>query len=155
MKTGDKNIIIYCDGACSGNQFGKNVGGWGAVVKDGDQTRTLSGGEKNTTNQRMELTACLKALEQAGPDSRSIDVYSDSAYLVNCFKQRWYAKWITNGWKNAKGQPVENQDLWERLLDRTGRSPVVFHKVTGHSGDGLNEMADQLARKGIEASRKA
>lgn len=144
-------IVIYCDGACSGNQFNKNVGGWGALLKYKDITREIYGGERNTTNQRMELTACIKALEQVKATDLHVDVYSDSAYLVNCIKDKWYKKWIANGWKNAKGQPVENRDLWEKLLSFLGKYDVSFHKVTGHAGNLLNERADELARKGIAA----
>ena len=155
MKSDKENIVIYCDGACSGNQFDKNVGGWGAVLKSGDNTRTFYGGERNTTNQRMELTACIKALVQVKARDRHIDVYSDSAYLVNCFKDKWYERWVAKGWKNSKGQPVENRDLWEKLLDLLGKYDVTFHKVSGHSGDDLNELADQLARTGIESVQKS
>jgi ribonuclease HI len=145
----NNKIIIYCDGACSGNQSSKNKGGWGAIVKSGEETKKLHGGEKNTTNQRMELTACIKGLESLASHKCTVDLYSDSAYLINCFNARWYVNWQKNGWLNARKQPVENKDLWEKLLALNGKHSITFHKVTGHSGVALNEMADGLARQGI------
>jgi ribonuclease HI len=142
-------VVVYCDGACSGNQYSNNAGGWGAVLKYGDRHKEIYGGERNTTNQRMELTACIKALEQIDPSFSEVDVYSDSAYLVNCMNKKWYENWQRNGWKNYKKQPVENKDLWERLLKLLSGKTVTFTKVTGHSGLELNELADKLARKGI------
>jgi len=149
-----KKIIIYCDGACSGNQFKDNAGGWGAILKYGDKTKEISGGELNTTNQRMELTACIKALEQIKTNGYAVDVFTDSAYLANCMLQKWYIAWQKNGWKNAKKEPVENRDLWEKLLSLLPLHKTTFHKVTGHAGDELNERADELARCGIAAVKK-
>lgn len=142
-------MIIYCDGACSGNQFDSNKGGWGAVVQYRDKTKEMYGGEQNTTNQRMELTACIKALEQIKASNIDIEIYSDSAYMVNCMHQKWYEKWQRNGWKNSKKEPVENKDLWIELLYLVAKYNVKFNKVSGHSGIGLNELADRLAKKGI------
>jgi ribonuclease HI len=149
-----EKIIIYCDGACSGNQFNSNKGGWGAVLKYKDHTKEICGGEKNTTNQKMELTAAIKALEEIKIKNVPIEIYSDSAYLVNCMKQKWYFKWQQNGWINSKKEPVANKELWTRLLELIKIYKVDFHKVVGHSGDELNEMADQLANKGIEEAAK-
>ena len=149
-----KNIIIYCDGACSGNQFNSNSGGWGAVLKFGSETKEIYGGEKNTTNQRMEITACIKALETIKKEGFKINIYSDSAYLVNCMNERWFELWLKNGWKNAKKKPVENKDLWMILLELLKKYDVTFHKVEGHSGDKLNERADKLAQQGIDAQGK-
>jgi ribonuclease HI len=146
-------VTVYCDGACSGNQYSSNTGGWGAVLKYSDRHKEIYGGERNTTNQRMELTACIKALEQIGASYNEVDVYSDSAYLVNCINRKWYENWQRNGWKNYKKQPVENKDLWERLLKLLSQKTVTFTKVTGHSGLELNELADKLARKGIDEVR--
>ena len=144
-----KTVQIYCDGACSGNQYSTNRGGWGAVLLYAGKSKEIYGGQKNTTNQRMELTACIRALEEIKAGDFEIDVYTDSAYLVNCMHQKWYERWQRNGWKNAKKEPVENQDLWMRLLELLGRHRVRFHKVKGHSGVELNELADSLARRGI------
>lgn len=142
-------IIIYCDGACSGNQFENNVGGWGAVLKFKDKVKEIYGGEKNTTNNRMELTACIKALEQIKSKNYEIEMYCDSAYIVNCFQQGWYIKWQRNGWKTAQKKPVENRELWMRLLELVDQYKVTFHKVKGHAGVELNERADELANKGM------
>ena len=142
-------VIVYCDGACSGNQYSNNKGGWGAVLKYQDRHKEIYGGERNTTNQRMEITACIKALEQINASYSEIEVYSDSAYLVNCINKKWYENWQRNGWKNYKKQPVENRDLWEKLLQLLARKKITFIKVSGHSGLELNELADKLARKGI------
>ncbi len=144
-------IIIYCDGACSNNQSSNNVGGWGVVMKYKQHVKELSGGERNTSNQRMELTACIKALEEIKSKDKSVEIHSDSAYLVNCIHQRWYERWQRNGWKNVKKQPVENRDLWERLLELLPQFDVQFKKVQGHAGIELNERADELARQGTKA----
>lgn len=145
-----ENIIIYCDGACSGNQYDENVGGWGAVIKREDGVKRIYGGEVNTTNNRMELTACIKSLEDVREDDLPVALYSDSAYLVNCMNQKWYVNWQRNGWRNAKKQPVENQDLWERILTLITAVKVRFHKVKGHAGIELNELADGLANRGMD-----
>jgi ribonuclease HI len=141
--------VIYCDGACSGNQSARNFGGWGAVLQYRDKVKEIYGGERDTTNQRMELTACISALESIKSNDIPISIYSDSAYLVNCMRQKWHVTWQKNGWKNAKKQPVENQDLWKSLLELLAGHSVRFHKVEGHTGVELNERADQLAQKGI------
>jgi len=154
MKAREK-ITIYCDGACSGNQFRDNAGGWGAILKYGDNVKEIYGSELNTSNQRMELTACIRSLEQLKSLKYAVEVYTDSAYLVNAIHKKWYLTWQKNGWRNSRKQPVENRDLWERLLKLISSRKVAFIKVEGHSGDELNERADSLARKGIEETRKA
>ena len=146
----EKKIQIYCDGACSGNQFNKNTGGWGAVLIYKEYTKSIFGGERDTTNQRMEITACIKALESLKEDNIDVDVYSDSAYLVNCMNEKWYENWIKNDWRNSKKKSVENQDLWMRLIELIGTYKVSFHKVNSHSGNENNEMADNLAQRGIQ-----
>jgi ribonuclease HI len=143
-------IIIYCDGACSGNQFRINTGGWGAIMQQGSHLKEIHGGEKNTTNQRMELTACIRALEQIKSGKYDVEVYTDSAYLVNCMQKKWYTTWQRNGWRNSARKPVENRDLWEKLLCLISLYKVRFIKVAGHSGNTSNERADELARKGIQ-----
>src|SRR6266849_3670390 len=127
MASTEHKIIIYTDGACSGNQFSNNKGGWGAVLKYDDTTKEIYGGEHNTTNQRMELTACIKALEQMKTNKIPIEIYSDSAYLINCIQQEWYKKWEKNGWKNADRKPVENRDLWKKLLALMTKYRIRFH----------------------------
>ena len=120
-------------------------------MKYQQHVKELCGGERNTSNQRMELTACIKALEAVTAKEKPIEIYSDSAYLINCMHQQWYVRWERNGWKNAKKQPVENKDLWERLLELLNAFEVKFFKVEGHAGVELNELADVLARRGIKA----
>ena len=119
------------------------------MLKYKDTMKEICGGDRNTTNQRMELKACIKALEQMKTTTIPIDIYSDSAYLVNCFQQEWYKKWEAYGWKNASKKPVENKDLWKKLLVLMKKYDVRVHKVEGHRGVELNERADELARKGI------
>jgi ribonuclease HI len=138
-------VTIYTDGACSGNP---GPGGWAALVIDGGRERELSGGATSTTNQRMELTAAIEGL-RALPGRRRVALYSDSAYVVNCFRDRWYVRWRRNGWRSAQGKPVENRDLWEALIALDERHEVAWHKVAGHSGDPLNERVDRLARAAI------
>jgi len=147
---GTDKIIIYCDGACSGNQYLTNKGGWGAILYQGSRIKEIHGGERNTTNQRMELTACIRSLEQIKSGKYTIEVYTDSAYLVNCMQKKWHAAWLRNGWLNAARKPVENRDLWEKLLSLTSLYKVKFIKVAGHSGNKFNERADALARQGIQ-----
>jgi ribonuclease HI len=142
-------VTIYCDGACSGNQFKGNRGGWGAVLLYKGAVKEIRGGERNTSNQRMELTACIEALACLKGTGLDVVVYSDSAYLVNGMQQRWYERWEKNGWLNYSRKPVENRDLWEELLKLVRRHHVVFEKVAGHSGVEHNERADHLARQAI------
>jgi len=155
MMPAKKRVIIYCDGACSGNQCRTNTGGWGAILKYGDKIKEVYGGEPNTTNQRMELTACIRALEQIRSGGYDIDIYTDSAYLTNCMLQKWYLNWQKNSWKNSKKEPVENRDLWEQLITYLPLHNIAFHKVAAHCGDELNERADELARLGIAGVKKA
>ena len=136
-----KEIILYTDGACSGNP-GK--GGWGAILFYGDIKKELSGGEAQTTNNRMELTAVIKGLE-ALKEPCIVDIYSDSAYVVNAFLQGWITNWQNNGWRSSKGQ-VLNIDLWKRLLDLCKSHSVSWHKVKGHADNEYNNRCDALAR---------
>jgi len=146
----DNIIKIYCDGACSGNQNKNNIGGWGALLIFNEKIKKINGGEKNTTNQRMELTACIKALEAIKSTKYPIEIYTDSAYLYNCIQQKWYEKWEQNGWKNSKKLPIENKDLWEKLLNLIKKYNPTFIKVKGHSGDKYNDEADKLANIWIQ-----
>lgn len=140
-----KRVDIYTDGACSGNP---GPGGWAAVLIHGEHVKEISGGERDTTNQRMELRALLEAL-RCLKLSCDVTIYSDSAYLVNCFRQRWYETWRRNGWRNSKGDPVQNRDLWEALLAEAERHRLRFEKVKGHAGVRWNERCDELARAAI------
>lgn len=125
-------LRIYTDGACSGNQNKDNVGGWGAVLEFGKHRKELYGGQYNTTNNRMEMTALLEAFRALKLENQTIQVFSDSSYLMNCFRDRWYVKWQRNGWKNRAGGDVENRDLWEELLPYLDRHKISFFRVKGH-----------------------
>jgi ribonuclease HI len=131
-------IEVFTDGACQGNP---GPGGWAwAVAPDG--VRCGSGGEAHTTNQRMEMTAVLMALRSLdGP----LTVVSDSTYVINCFRDRWWVRWQANGWRNSKKEPVANVDLWQPLIELVVARKPTFRWVKGHSGDPMNEMVDQLA----------
>jgi len=142
-----KDIMIYTDGACSGNP---GPGGWGAVLMYEGNIKELSGGEKLTTNNRMELVSVIQAL-RALKESCKVTVYSDSAYVVNGFQQRWIDNWQRNGWQNSKKQPVENQDLWKALLKEMERHQVSYVKVKGHSDNEWNNHCDKLAREAIKS----
>jgi ribonuclease HI len=141
-----REVMIYTDGACSGNP---GPGGWGAVLMYGQHIKEMSGAEPNTTNNRMELQAAIEALSILKEPCK-VTLYSDSAYLVNCFKQGWYKGWLKNGWKNSKGQPVENQDLWKELLRLMEIHQVEYVKVKGHSDNKWNNRCDELATGAIK-----
>ncbi len=137
----DELLTVYTDGACSGNP---GPGGWAwAVAPDGEQR--AAGGERSTTNQRMEIYAVLDALRTLAVDGRPVHVVSDSTYVVNCFRDRWWVRWQANGWRNAKKQPVANADLWRPLIEHVQSGNVTFGWVKGHSGDRMNDLVDQLA----------
>lgn len=128
-----KIINIYTDGACSGNQHDKNVGGWGAVLEYGKHRKEIFGGAINTTNNKMELKAVAESLNSLKQEDLIINVYSDSSYLVECFTKKWYVKWQMNGWINSQKKPVENKDLWESILNSVEKHKVVnFYRVKGH-----------------------
>ena len=147
-------IIIYTDGACSGNQNSENIGGYGAVLIYKGHRKEIYDGEKNTTNNKMEMKACIEALKTLKKKEIGVEVYTDSAYVCNCINQKWYIKWKSNGWKNSKKDPVENKELWVELLDLVENlDDIKFIKVKGHSGVELNELADQLANKGMDKCR--
>ena len=139
------DVTVYTDGACSGNP---GPGGWAAIIIENGAERVVSGAEPRTTNQRMELMAAIEGLA-AIPGRRRVHVYTDSAYVMNCFEQRWWVRWETNGWLGAGKKAVTNRDLWERLLAQVRRHDVVWHKVRGHSGDVMNDRVDTLAREAI------
>lgn len=125
-------LKIYTDGACSGNQNEENIGGWGAILEYGTTQKELFGGEINTTNNRMEMTALIEALSALKKEAQTIEVYSDSSYLMDCFRQKWYVNWQKNGWMTSKKTPVENKELWLRLLDLIEKHTVEFYRVKGH-----------------------
>jgi ribonuclease HI len=136
--------VVFTDGACIGNP---GPGGWAWAISGSEYE---SGHDEQTTNQRMEVTAVLQAL---GAISGQVHVVSDSTYVVNCFKQRWWAGWRARGWRNSRGEPVANQDLWRPLVDEVvdrRRGEIQMTWVKGHSGDPMNELVDRLA---VEAAR--
>ena len=141
-----KNVTVYTDGACSHNP---GPGGWGCVLVYGARKMELKGAEQNTTNQRMELWAAIAALE-ALKEPCAVELFSDSAYLINAFNMSWLRKWQRNGWITSKNQPVENQDLWLRLLKAAESHGISWHKVKGHAGNELNERCDMLARAALK-----
>jgi ribonuclease HI len=144
----EQRVVIYTDGACSGNP---GPGGWGAILVAGEHERELKGGEPVTTNNRMELMAAISALE-ALKRPCLVDIHTDSQYVRNGIMS-WLARWKVNGWRTADRKPVKNVDLWQRLDAAIGHHRVRWHWVKGHSGHDLNERADQLARDGITAVR--
>ncbi len=140
-----KQVVIYTDGACSGNP---GPGGWGVVLLYGPHRREMRGYDPQTTNNRMELLAAIRGLEALKAPCY-VDLYSDSAYLVNAFVKDWLGGWQRNGWKNAKKQPVENQELWQQLLKLSRTHQVTWHKVAGHQDNVENNRCDELARLAI------
>jgi ribonuclease HI len=141
-------VEIYTDGACRGNP---GPGGWGALMRVGDREREIYGGEPATTNNRMELTAAIRALESLKRRCR-VAVYSDSTYLRDGITT-WLADWKRRGWKTADRKPVKNQDLWEQLEALAASHDVEWHWVRGHDGHPENERADLLANRGIDELR--
>lgn len=135
-------IILYTDGGALNNP---GPGGWGVVRFEGDEQSEISGGFRKTTNNRMELFACIKALESVAGTAKKIVLYTDSSYVVNGFSKGWAKAWQKNGWRKSDGQRAKNQDLWEQLLASTASLQVNFNWVKGHAGNEFNERCDQLA----------
>ena len=178
-----KTVNIYTDGGCSNNQSEINFGGWGAILEYNGHLKELHGSESNTTNNRMEMTALLEALKALNEKQLIINVYSDSSYLIECFRNRWYDKWRLNGWINSQKKPVENKDLWIDLLEQIESfHKINFFRIKGHLNPSkqaemkkwhekyqsynheiswpdfvkiveFNNRADELANIGIEKSK--
>ena len=127
-----KVVNIYTDGACSGNQNKKNIGGWGCILEYGGHIKELCGGEIDTTNNRMELMALVSALSALKEKGLEVRVYADSSYLINCFREKWYEKWQQNGWKTTQKTPVDNKELWEKLIELMKDQKMIFYLVKGH-----------------------
>ncbi len=140
-----KQVTVYTDGACRGNP---GPGGWGAVLEHNGRSREIRGGEADTTNNRMELTAAIRALEALKQPCR-VDLYTDSVYVKNGITE-WLPGWRSRGWRTAAKKPVKNQDLWMQLDALAGRHDVRWHWVKGHAGHAGNERADALANRGLE-----
>ncbi|MEL7029539.1 MAG: ribonuclease HI [Pseudomonadota bacterium] len=143
-----KEIEAYTDGACSGNP---GPGGWGVVLLSGERRKELKGGEADTTNNRMEMTAVIEALNALKSPSR-LTLYTDSKYVKDGITQ-WLANWKRNGWKTASKKPVKNKDLWQALDAAHARHQVEWRWVKGHAGDPENERADRLANEGMDETR--
>ena len=145
------NLEIYTDGSCKKLGREMTFGGWSFVaIKDSKEIYEAAGGERDTTNQRMELEAIRRALEYASSVRRPTEkviIYSDSAYAINCYLQEWYTQWITNGWRNANKKPVANQDLWIEIVPYFDNFWYDFKKVEGHAGNIWNELCDKLAQE--------
>ena len=136
-----KKVTLYTDGACSGNP---GPGGYGAILIYNGIEKEVSGGEKNTTNNKMEMMAVIKGLEML-KEACEVSVYSDSAYVVNSIEKGWVYSWKKNNWKKADKKEVKNIELWERMLELMNMHKVSFLKVKGHSNDELNNRCDRLA----------
>ncbi|MEL6946451.1 MAG: ribonuclease HI [Pseudomonadota bacterium] len=139
-----KTVAIWTDGACSGNP---GPGGWGAVLRYGDNEKELSGGEEHTTNNRMELLAAIEALN-ALKQPCTVELHTDSQYVKGGMTG-WIQGWKRNGWKTANKKPVKNAELWQALDEAVARHTVHWHWVKGHAGHPENERADELARSGM------
>ena len=138
-------MVIYTDGACSGNP---GPGGW-AWAASPEGTPCDSGSEVHTTNQRMEIMAVLEALRST---TAEVTIVSDSTYVVNCFRDRWWVRWQANGWRNSKKEPVANADLWKPLIELVQQRSPQFRWVKGHSGDRMNDLVDRLAVAAAQAA---
>ena len=141
-----EKVIIYTDGACSGNP---GPGGWGAVLMYKDTKKEISGAKKDTTNNEMELTAALEALKMLKFPCE-VDLYSDSAYLVNGFSQGWIYNWQKNNWQTSDKKPVKNREIWQKIYDLTKTHKVKFIKVKGHADNEYNNRCDEMARNAIK-----
>jgi ribonuclease HI len=141
---GRDRVVIHTDGACSGNP---GPGGWGAILAYRGRERELQGGEPATTNNRMELTAAIEALEALNRPA-TVDLFTDSVYVRSGITE-WIGRWKRNGWRTSAGKPVKNADLWTRLDAALARHDVTWHWVRGHDGNVGNERADALARAGM------
>lgn len=140
-----EEVTIYTDGACSGNP---GPGGWGSILMYKDNKKEISGGKKDTTNNVMELTAVIEGLKLLKFPCK-VKLYSDSAYVVNAFNQKWIYGWLKNGWKNSSKEPVKNKELWQELYNLTKVHEVEFIKVKGHADNEYNNRCDELARNAI------
>lgn len=141
-----KQVTIYTDGACS---YNPGPGGWGAILIYKRTEKIISGGEAETTNNRMEILAVIKALS-ALKYACEVTLYSDSAYVVNAVQNEWLYAWFHNGWKTADKKPVKNKELWEELLSLLSKHRVKFVKVKGHADNVYNNRCDEIARKEID-----
>ena len=144
-------LNIYSDGGCAGNQNDKNLGGWGAILEFGDHKKELHGSEADTTNNRMELTAVISAFSALNREGLTVRVFTDSSYVADCFRKKWYVNWEKNGWKTSQKKPVENQELWQTLLALVRRHDVNFYRGKGHvNPDHPSTNMDRLYEKFVQ-----
>lgn len=144
-------VTIYTDGASRLNGKENNIGGYGVVLQYKNHTKELYQGFRNVTNNQMELKAAIEGLKAMKKFNIPVEVRTDSAYLCNCINQKWYIKWMNNGWVTSSKKPVENRELWIELLDLIDKFAFIqFTKVKGHSGEEGNERADKLANKAMD-----
>jgi ribonuclease HI len=148
-----KKVTIYTDGACSGNP---GIGGWAAILRYGEHEKEIAGFEANTTNNRMELRAVIEGLS-ALKESCEVELYSDSAYVINAFKQGWLENWKSNGWRNKNKEEVKNIELWKELDRLNELHSIKWIKVKGHSDNEMNNRCDKLAteqykKRGLETN---
>lgn len=144
-------IQIYTDGGSRRLHKPNMVGGYGAVIKYGDHSKDIYGAVPESTNQQMEIKAVVEALRSLVRYDIPVEIYSDSAYVINACNDDWIGGWVKNGWKNSKKQPVANKELWLDLIEQNNLfSNITYHKVRGHSGDEWNEYADMLAGKAMD-----
>ena len=136
-----KTVTLYTDGACSGNP---GPGGWGCILEYNGVQKELSGGEAETTNNRMELTAVIRGLE-ALKESCIVELYSDSKYVIDALQKGWAVSWQQKGWRKADKKPALNPDLWERLLELAERHTLHYHWVKGHADNPMNNRCDEMA----------
>lgn len=141
-----KEVIIYTDGACS---YNPGPGGWGAVLLYQGNRKEISGFNESTTNNQMELTAVITALSQLKEPCK-VQLYSDSAYIINAFNDKWVDNWQKNGFKNAKKKEIENIDLWKTLINLNYYHQISWNKVKGHADNALNNRCDELARAEVD-----
>ena len=141
----NKEVIIYTDGACSGNP---GPGGWGTILMYKDSKKEISGYKEETTNNVMEITAVIEGLKLLKEPCK-VQIYSDSAYVVNAFREHWIENWIKKNWQNSKKEPVKNKELWLELYALVKQHEVEFIKVKGHADNEFNNRCDELARNAI------
>ncbi len=141
-----EKVLIYTDGACSGNP---GPGGWAAILMYKNTKKEISGGSSDTTNNIMELTAVIQGLKMLKFPCE-VELYSDSAYVVNAFEQKWIYGWIKKNWKTASGDQVKNKELWQELYSLSQIHTIKFIKVKGHSDNEYNNRCDELAREEIQ-----
>lgn len=138
-----KKLKVFADGSCIGNP---GAGGYAAIITDGEKKSIIKGNEKQTTNNRMELLAVIKALESLKKDTYEIDLFTDSNYVVSGLKS-WLNNWVRNGWKTSSGKPVENKDLWEKLYTLSKIHKINPYWIKGHNGHPENEYCDKIAKQ--------